>query len=130
VTMHSPTPWDVESRCNDGVDYYLILDANGNVIADTLNSEAAVIHEDFDDEGGLRRWDEQGRVDMTLMAASPDLYSLAKYAATCRKDNTKEWMRGLVEMLNKVCRAMKDTDRFWYCNGDIAKVEPVDEAKP
>lgn len=65
---NSPGPWTCESRKGDRgePDYYVVLDASGRVIMDTLNSEVSLIHDEWD-EGRRDEWDEQGRVNCQLV---------------------------------------------------------------
>jgi hypothetical protein len=83
---HTPGPWTIEVVKNEGMygdggpdgrsgfDSYCVQDAQGRVLFDTLNSDyrVASVHEDAHDEG-VTAWDEQGRVNLTLAAAAPDL---------------------------------------------------------
>lgn len=43
-----------------------------------------------------------------------ELSRFAAYAATCKGENTSEWMQGLVERINDACKALGDPDRFKY----------------
>lgn len=71
---HSPAPWEcetVQSR-EDRSAYAVVKDASGNVLFDTLNSDVAVIYEEYDERAAYR-WDENGRANLTLAAAAPEL---------------------------------------------------------
>lgn len=45
------------------------------------------------------------------------IYEILGYVSTVRKKNTEDWMRGLVEILNKHLNLMKDSDTLIF-NGD------------
>lgn len=83
----SKGPYEVDSEETCGAygphRYYKLLDADGKVIADTLNSEVACIERE-DDEDGCWQWDEQGRVDLKAIAvacnAHATLVELARFA--------------------------------------------------
>lgn len=64
-------PWEKAAISNDGsygsgpdvrsgFDSYIVTDPNGNLLFDTLNSTAATIHEEID-EDGPHVWDDVGR---------------------------------------------------------------------
>lgn len=64
----TPGPWDFARRVtgNREPDHFAIVEDNGGrSILDTLNSEAAEIH---DSDEGHRGWDETGRKDSELVA--------------------------------------------------------------
>lgn len=81
---HTPGPWEIDTIDNEG-EYgdggpdtstgfksYAVYDAKGRVLFDTLNSDAAEIH----DEGydlDHHAWDEVGKRNLTLAHASPDM---------------------------------------------------------
>lgn len=79
---HSPTPYEAisEKDADDRRLYFTVVDANGKVIVDTLNSEVAVIEEDSD-EDGVHRWDEQGRQDTEFIAKACNVH--ADLVAAC-----------------------------------------------
>ena len=66
-------PWEREAR-QDHENRSAWMELRGpdnKVICDTLNSDAAVIHEDVDgDDGTVHRWDETGYVNFDFIAAS------------------------------------------------------------
>ena len=79
----TPGPWEDDSIRNEG-DYgsgedtrskfhsYAVY-ADGKAICDTLNSDLALVEEEYD-EDGASAWDEVGRKNMAyISAASPDL---------------------------------------------------------
>lgn len=71
----SPTPWEYENKelCPERTAYAVLLDANGKVICDTMNSDVACVMTEPDE--CHRRWtDEQGRVDLRLASAAPDYH--------------------------------------------------------
>lgn len=81
---HSPGPWTVDTINNEG-EYSLggdesacgfkshaVLDVNGRVLFDSLNSEVAEIHEEIDEDARYA-WDGQSECDLRLAAAAPDL---------------------------------------------------------
>lgn len=74
----STGPWTVESRKGDrgDPDYYVVLDANGRVIMDTLNSEVALIDDEYGPNGSHYQWDEQGRVNCELIVELWKLFEL------------------------------------------------------
>lgn len=86
MSKHSPAPWERETvqLREDRSAYEVVKDAEGGVLFDTINSNVAVIHDA--DEAGPSRWDEQGRVNLTLAAAAPELL------AACEL-----WDQGFVE---------------------------------
>jgi hypothetical protein len=73
---HNPAPWTHETvQCReDRTAYEVVRDANGKALFDSMNSDVAVIHDEHD-EDGVTRWDETGRVNLTLAAAAPDLFA-------------------------------------------------------
>ena len=78
MSTNSPGPWTVERRetgDSQQSDYYAIVDANGRVIMDTLNSEVQFIQEEAD-EHGAHRWDEQGRIDAELVCEMWTLFEI------------------------------------------------------
>ncbi len=81
MSQHTPEPWEYEnvSQAHDRSAYGVVKDADGKVLFDTLNSDVAVIHEEFDGEDGtVYRWDEAARTNLTLAAAAPDLLAACK----------------------------------------------------
>lgn len=70
----TPGPWDVQLHdgCQTDTTYYAVHGPNGKAIFDTCNSEDMEIYTEHD-EFGANHWDEQGRVNMQLAAAAPDL---------------------------------------------------------
>lgn len=67
----SPAPWDAyqqDTRGGGGQDAHCVLvDANDNVICDTLNSKVRTITKDYD-EDGTTYTDEQGGIDRAFCA--------------------------------------------------------------
>lgn len=85
----SPLPWEHDTHgqhSSDEVPYTVLIDADGKTIADTLNSDVAVIHTEHDEDGATR-WDETGREN---------------FAFICRAANS-------FESLVKACKAMRAT---------------------
>lgn len=78
---HTPGPWEYENveHRSEQTAYGVVKDANGKILFDTLNSDVAEIHTEHD-EGHAYRWDEQGRKNLRLAAASPDLLAACKAA--------------------------------------------------
>lgn len=81
----SPGPWSCDSErsegsyghgddVREGFDAYVVYSASSErfgkalAICDTLNSDVAEVHEEFD-EDGFRAWDEVGRRNMEFIAA-------------------------------------------------------------
>jgi hypothetical protein len=69
---HSPLPWIAGQTPTEGGSgrymAYSLVDAEGRVVADCLNSQVAMIETDFDEKDGFRHcWDEQGRADFDFM---------------------------------------------------------------
>jgi len=96
---HTPGPWLVEyfhnegnygdggPDCRSGFKSYQVTDEEGRVLFDTLNSGVAVVHEEFYEEfyeEGKSAWDEQGRKNIALARAAPDL--LAELTARRARD--------------------------------------------
>jgi hypothetical protein len=75
----SPAPWEAESNGGRKADetYYDVRGPDGKVLFDTCNSEVMVIESDHDEDGS-HYWDEQGRVNMQLAAAAPDMLELLR----------------------------------------------------
>jgi len=81
---HTPGPWEIDTidNCGEygdggpdtstGFKSYAVYDANGRVLFDTLNSDAAEIHEQGYDLDHCA-WDEVGKRNLTLAHASPDM---------------------------------------------------------
>ena len=69
----TPGPWEADSQDsydNHGRCFaYSVFGADGNTLVDTLNSDAAEIHEE-PDEHGVRAWDEIGRRNVQFIAAA------------------------------------------------------------
>ena len=75
----TPGPWDLEPirsegcygsgpNCSTGFDSYEIR-ADGSVLLDALNSDAALVSEDWDG-GALYAWDEIGQRNLSFIAAA------------------------------------------------------------
>jgi len=90
------TPWEVIEMKNDGCygdgpdvchgfDSYGIYDANGDLVADTLNSTCATIEVDHD-EDGVVAWDRVGKANAELIVtAVNERDSLLKQVAELRE---------------------------------------------
>ena len=51
------------------------------------------------------------------------LSTFTRYVLTCRKNNQREWMIGLVEEINKISIALGEPEKVYKFNGDrIIKV--------
>lgn len=74
------TPWTCETVQvrEDGSAYAVVKDAKGRVLFDTLNSDVAEIHTEHGEDGATR-WDETGRVNLTLAASAPGLLAFKRY---------------------------------------------------
>ncbi|CAJ3096886.1 bacteriophage protein [Burkholderia pseudomallei] len=81
---HTPGPWEIDTIDNEG-EYgdggpdtstgfksYAVYDEKGRVLFDTLNSDAAVIHEEGYDLDHYA-WDEVGKRNLTLAQAAPEM---------------------------------------------------------
>lgn len=71
----SPAPWEYENvsqYCYEKTAYAVVKDATGKALFDTTNSDVACISTEHD-EGSVTYTDEQGRADLMLAAAAPDL---------------------------------------------------------
>lgn len=73
----TPGPWEYEEvqLRSDRSAYGVVKNEKGSVLFDTINSDVSVIHE----EDGVR-WDEQGKHNLTLAAAAPDLLAACEAA--------------------------------------------------
>ncbi|CFL83480.1 hypothetical protein [Burkholderia pseudomallei] len=81
---HTPGPWEIDTidNCGEygdggpdtstGFKSYAVYDEKGRVLFDTLNSDAAVIHEEGYDLDHYA-WDEVGKRNLTLAQAAPDM---------------------------------------------------------
>lgn len=83
----TPGPWEVDTvdnegtygdgpDCHSGFKSYEVRDEKGRVLFDSINSDAAEIHEEWaDDELGSSHhaWDEVARRNLTLAGAAPDM---------------------------------------------------------
>lgn len=81
---HTPGPWEIDAidNCGEygdggpdtstGFKSYAVYDAKGRVLFDTLNSDAAEVHDEID-ENGHYAWDEVGKRNLTLAQAAPDM---------------------------------------------------------
>lgn len=84
---HSATPWTVyHVRGDNNVHHFAILDAKGNVIAEI--------------------WDEQGRLDMALMGAAPEmLFLLEEFIRINAKhgyefdSNERDWFKRITAVI-------------------------------
>jgi len=48
-----------------------------------------------------------------------NLFAVLGYVATCKKQNTDEWMSRLVERINESLELLGDSTRLEYHNGSI-----------
>ncbi|WP_157126731.1 hypothetical protein [Burkholderia metallica] len=89
---HTPGPWEIDTidNCGEygdggpdtstGFKSYAVYDAKGRVLFDTLNSDAAEIHEQGYDLDHYA-WDEVGKQNLTLAQASPDMAEILEIIA-------------------------------------------------
>ena len=83
TAKHNPAPWEYENveQPHDKSAYGVVKDANGKILFDTLNSDVAEIHTEYDGEdGSVHRWDEAGRVNLAIAAAAPELLAICYLA--------------------------------------------------
>jgi hypothetical protein len=79
----SKGPWTAEYvKGNAEETYYRVVDANGRVIFDSLNSEAAEIACETDEEHSEYR-DVQGEADLTLASAALELLEALEETTAC-----------------------------------------------
>ena len=82
----TPGPWEddsQDSRDDRGkVRAYAVFGPDGKVLVDTLNSDAAEIHEE-PDEDGINAWDEIGRRNVAFIGCGA--YSTDRRILTCCK---------------------------------------------
>ena len=73
--MSEATPWEYENvhQRPERSAYGVVKDAKGKVLFDTINADVAEIHTEHDGEGGVHRWCEEARQNLTLAAAAPEL---------------------------------------------------------
>jgi hypothetical protein len=88
---HSPLPYSA-STISGGTsepDHASILDAKGRIIADTLNTDVAMIEEEWDDDydpeaktgsSFRRQWDAQGKADMEFLAQAANHHEKLAFA--------------------------------------------------
>ncbi|HDR9497623.1 TPA: hypothetical protein QDC06_000825 [Burkholderia cepacia] len=88
----TPGPWEIDTidNCGEygdggpdtstGFKSYAVYDAKGRVLFDTLNSDAAEIHEQGYDLDHYA-WDEVGKRNLTLAQASPDMAEILEIIA-------------------------------------------------
>lgn len=65
----TPGPWQDDSEKDEHGDHCAVLYANGKRVADTLNSDLAEIHTEYDEDGSYS-WDDVGRSNIKFIAGA------------------------------------------------------------
>lgn len=96
--MHTQeTMWEVDHKETDSdsgrYDYYFIMNGDGKVVCDTLNSDVQEIHEEYD-ENGIYSWDEQGKKDLTRLVECRN--------AMIGVEKPAEFMQSVIELVNAI----------------------------
>lgn len=93
----TPTPWEVDSeKDTDGPDrhtYYKMFGPDGKVLFDSLNTDVAYLHEEYDvDETGSwsNVWDEQSRANFALIAYAVNNFRAERLRAEQAEQNLAE----------------------------------------
>ena len=99
MSGHTPGPWEVEpietESGSGSYDAFSVVDAEGRVLFDTLNSDHRIVtlEREYDEEY-VRDHDEQGRMNLTLAAAAPELLEAlieANEGTKLYADNPGQW---------------------------------------
>jgi hypothetical protein len=79
TARHNPAPWEYEDAPlrEERSAYGVVKDAEGRILFDSLNSDAAEIYEEGD-EDSLSRWDDAARRNLGLAALAPELLAALK----------------------------------------------------
>jgi hypothetical protein len=117
----TPGEWGVDTVRNDGeygigdegtagFDSYVVVDAEGNTLFDTLNYDQGVVEEEFD-EDFHRAWDESARRNTEFVAKACPAAVLQIIADIERKNRTLDDCAALVGRLVRAIRkAAPDND--------------------
>lgn len=76
----NPAPWtyeNVEDRADKSA-HGVVKDADGKILFDTLNADAAEIMREDDGEGNVAFYDLRAEANLTLAAAAPALLAACK----------------------------------------------------
>lgn len=102
---HTPGPWAVETldnECGQGKFHsHCVMDAQGRSLFDTLNADYRITTIQIEyDEDGATQWDEQGRLNLELAAAAPDLLAelTSLRSSLIRKDEEIEGLRAIIKL--------------------------------
>lgn len=96
----NPAPWEYENveQKHDRSAYGVVKDANGKILFDTLNSDVACIHEEYD-EASVYRWDSAAEEHLTLAAAAPELRAACEAALAYDAAIQKRVVDGAVQIM-------------------------------
>lgn len=106
----NPAPWEYETvqQREDRSAYGVVRDADGKILFDTINADVAEIHEEYDEGGGVHRWDEVARVNLTLAAAAPAMLAALKLWDEGFTDGEEFTPEQLLAWMNKNRKAARD----------------------
>ena len=82
----SPAPWWADNR-GRSIDefHHVVIDRDGKILFDTLNSDAA--------KKGVSRWDEQGRIDLEFVALARNAFAGDPEAKAWWEANRVKWVK-------------------------------------
>lgn len=92
--------WWSDSVENDGFSSYAVYGADNRVLLDTLNSSAACIQEEYDDEGHTA-WDEVGQRNAEFVAVANPANVLVLTAALEARDKQIAELSGIISLARK-----------------------------
>lgn len=104
----TPRPWTFDLKKDANSHYAIVLDADGNVIVDTFNSEVALIQEEHDaDENGptCYRWDARGKANAELIVRAVNRDAAFETALKEIRDNETKSPCGCEDHSNPECCA-------------------------